>query len=93
MSIGGDGSLGGFEALRLVSFAFRAVDERWSGGRVRAFMCEGNLSPRWGWVFLVGRNPALTRWAIICRPSGPGATALEAARLPRCIGIGPGSSL
>ena len=63
--IGDDGFLGGFEALRLVSFVFRGVDERWSGGRVRAFMCEGNLSPRWGWVLMAGRNPALTRWAIV----------------------------
>ena len=28
-----------------------------------------------GLVFTGGRNPALTRWAIIWRPSGPGATA------------------
>jgi hypothetical protein len=36
---------------------------------------EEVLSPRWGWVSFVGQNPALTRWAIIWRPSGPVATA------------------
>jgi hypothetical protein len=34
---------------------------------------DGVLSPRPGLVIHGGRNPALTRWAIICRPSGPGA--------------------
>jgi hypothetical protein len=53
---------------------------------------ERDLSPPPGLGVHGGRNPALTRWAIVCRPSGPKATALEGARLPRCIGIGPGSS-
>jgi hypothetical protein len=38
---------------------------------------EGVLSPLPGLGIDGGRNPALTRWAIICRPSGPGATALD----------------
>jgi hypothetical protein len=49
---------------------------------VRSVGCHQRLgSPgRWGfcrpcrgWVFMGRRNPALTRWAIVCRPSGPGA--------------------
>ncbi len=35
---------------------------------------QGFCRPSRGWLCKVGRNPALTRWAIICRPSGPGAT-------------------
>ena len=37
----------------------------------------GFCRPCRGWLCMGRRNPALTRWAIICRPSGPGATALE----------------
>jgi hypothetical protein len=71
--IGDDGYLGGFEALRLIRFVFRDVVERWCSERMLAFVGEGNLSPLPGLGFLGGRNPALTRWAIVCRPSGPGA--------------------
>jgi hypothetical protein len=42
--------------------------------------------------FMGGWNPALTRWAIVWRPSGPGATAWEDPKLPRSIRIEPGSS-
>ena len=45
--------------------------------RLRVGTGEEVLSPRWGWVSFVGRNPALTRWAIIWRPSGPGASAIR----------------
>ena len=34
---------------------------------------KGFCRPGWGWVFMGEPNPALTRWAIVCRPSGPGA--------------------
>jgi hypothetical protein len=34
---------------------------------------EGILSPLPGLVIVLGLNPALTRWATFCRPSGPGA--------------------
>jgi hypothetical protein len=33
---------------------------------------QGFCRPCRGWVFMGGRNPALTRWAIVCWPSGPG---------------------
>ena len=35
----------------------------------------GFCRPCRGSMLLGGRNPALTRWAIVWRPSGPGATA------------------
>ena len=38
---------------------------------------EGICRPCRGLVLMRGRNPALTRWAISCRPSGPGATDWE----------------
>jgi hypothetical protein len=56
-----------------------------------AVVGEGVLSPRWGWDFMEGRNPALTHWAIIWRPSGPGAGAwgrTKFARSGRFPGIG-----
>ena len=59
-----DGHLGGFEALRLIRFVFRGVGF-WRSDRMLAVAREGDLSPRWGWVFMGGRNPALTRWAIV----------------------------
>ncbi len=34
---------------------------------------RGSVAPL-GLVFMGGRNPALTRWAIVWRPSGPGKT-------------------
>ena len=71
----GEGLTGGLlvhlGTLRLSGFAAypirvpgrcRALVTR-SDARVR--VGEGVLSPRWGWVFMWGRNPALTRWAII----------------------------
>ncbi len=47
--IGDNGSLGGFEALRLVRFVFRGVGERWGGDRTLEFTGEGDLSPLRGW--------------------------------------------
>ena len=47
------------------------------GDRILAIVGKGFCRPSRGWVLMGGRNPALTRWAIICRPSGPGATALD----------------
>ncbi len=55
--------------------------------------CRGSVAPAGAGCSWGGRNPALTRWAIICRPSGPGATALEGARLRWCVGIEQGFSL
>jgi hypothetical protein len=63
--IGDDGSLGGFEALRLIRFVFRGVVGRWRRQRMLAVAREGDLSPRWGWFSMWGRNPALTRWATV----------------------------
>jgi hypothetical protein len=72
-------------------FVFRRIVGRW--GRIRCLWGQRFCRPSRGWLCMGGRNPALTRWAIIWRPSGPGATALEGARLPRCIGIESGSCL
>jgi hypothetical protein len=69
-----NGSLGGFEALRLIRFVFRCDGEAVGCWRLWG---KGFCRPSRGWVLMRGRNPALTRWAIICRPSGPGATALD----------------
>jgi hypothetical protein len=45
-------------------------------------MGEGNLSPRWGWAPINEDHPRLTPWATVFRPSGPGATDWEGARVP-----------
>jgi hypothetical protein len=38
---------------------------------------DGVLSPLPGLYFILGWNPALTRWGTFCRPSGPVAKAFE----------------
>jgi hypothetical protein len=54
-----------------LSVSYSGAMERRSDLGVRG---EGVLSPLPGLGIDGGRNPALTRWAIVCRPSGPGAT-------------------
>jgi len=50
------------------------------------FVWGGRSVAPLGLVFMGGRNPALTRWAIVWRPSGPEAMAWEDPKLRRCIG-------
>jgi hypothetical protein len=60
-----DRPLGGFEALRLFRFVFRAVVRRTRRERMLALAREGVLSPLPGLDVHGRRNPALTRWVIV----------------------------
>jgi hypothetical protein len=46
-------------------------------GRTRVLGMDGILSPLPVLAVVRGQNPALTRWATICRPSGPVVVASE----------------
>jgi hypothetical protein len=73
--------LGDFAALRLCGLSDSCSGVLSCSGDAIGCSCScggrGSVAPL-GLGVHGARNPALTRWAIICRPSGPGATAWRA---------------
>jgi len=41
-----------------------------------------------GWLFLGGRNPALTHWATVLRPSGPDLLTAHPSKKAKMLPVG-----
>ena len=74
------------ELMPRLRFVFRGVVGRW--GRIRCSWGKGFCRPSRGWLCMGRRNPALTRWAIVYRPSGPAEVLASQSANDQCLGRG-----